>query len=63
MNNVARPRKEIKPIQSVNVVRMTADATAGSILSHFRVRGMIIPKKLAISRFRIMARHRTIPSI
>ena len=63
MNNVARPKKEKKPIQSVRAVRNIDEATAGSILSHFKTRGMIIPKKFAMNRFTIMARPNTIPSI
>ncbi len=55
-NKVANPRKERKPNTSVIVVKITAEAKAGSILSLSKTSGIIIPEKPAISKFSIMAR-------
>ena len=55
-NKVANPRKERKPNTSVIVVKITADAKAGSILSLSKTSGITIPEKPAISKFNIIAR-------
>ena len=55
-NKVANPRKDRKPKTSVIVVKITADAKAGSIFSLSKTSGIAIPEKPAISKFNIMAR-------
>ena len=55
-NKVANPKKDRKPNTSVIVVKMTADARAGSILSLPRTSGITIPAKPAIIKFNIIAR-------
>ena len=55
-NKVANPRKERKPNTSVIVVKITAEAKAGSIFSLSKASGITIPEKPAISKFNIIAR-------
>ena len=53
-NKVANPRNERKPNTSVIVVKITADAKAGSIFRLSSTSGITIPEKPAISKFSII---------
>ena len=55
-NKVANPRKDRKPKTSVIVLKITADAKAGSIFILSKTSGITIPEKPAISKFSIIAR-------
>ena len=52
-----------KPAQSVNVVMIMDDATAGSIPTLFNTNGMVAPVKPAIKRLPVMAKNKTTPII
>ena len=51
------------PAQSVKVVIMIDDATAGSIPTLFKTNGMVAPVNPAIIKFPVMAKNKTKPSI
>src|SRR3569833_2051212 len=61
-NCVANHSGSKKPAQSVKVVIIMDDATAGSIPTRFRIKGMDAPVSPATTRFPVIARKSTKPS-
>ena len=59
---VARPKKLKKPTISVTVVKITVLPMAGSISIFFKNRGMVAPKKPAITRLISIERAITTPN-
>jgi hypothetical protein len=62
MISVASQSGNRKPAQSVKVVIMIDDATAGSIPNLFNIKGIDAPVRPAITRLPVIARNSTIPS-
>lgn len=60
---LAKPNKRRKPKTSVNVVIMIDDATAGSIPTLFKIRGIAEPEIPAMTRLPVIAMKITNPSI
>ena len=62
-NLLAKYKGKKKPKQSVKVVMMIDDATAGSIPKRFNNKGIDAPVRPAIMRLPVMAKNNTTPSM